>query len=116
MEKPVLKNVMNEKLKDSRNIIQMLSTLEYGAKNNWDFLTPHTDKQLLDFYHVTEYLAKSAYAVHPKDKSARKQWLSKHCSQLKHEENAAQVILEELENLPTPSSKDIALNSHINLF
>ena len=27
-----------------------------GAKDNWSFLTPHTDRQLVDFYHVTEYL------------------------------------------------------------
>jgi hypothetical protein len=72
-----------------------------GAKSNWEFLTPHTDRQLLDFYHVTEYLGKAAYGVYPKEKSARKQWLSDSCSKLKHDQNAAQTILEELENLPT---------------
>jgi hypothetical protein len=74
-----------------------------GAKDNWAFLTPHTDRQLLDFYHVTEYLAKAAEAVHPQKtgKAARKQWLSTRCSQLKHDNNAAQRILEELQYLPT---------------
>ena len=74
-----------------------------GAKDNWAFLTPHTDRQLLDFYHVTEYLAKAAEAVHPQKtaKAARKQWLSTQCSRLKHEHNAAQAILEELQALPT---------------
>ena len=28
-----------------------------GAKNNWSFLEQHTSRQLLDFFHVTEYLA-----------------------------------------------------------
>lgn len=37
-----------------------------GAKDNWTFLEQHTDRQLLDFYHVTEYLAKAAHAVYPK--------------------------------------------------
>lgn len=72
-----------------------------GAKDNWTFLEAHTERQLLDFYHVTEYLAKASLAVYPK-KSAnaqRKQWLSERCSQLKHQENAAQSILDELNAL-----------------
>jgi hypothetical protein len=27
-----------------------------GAKSNWTFLTKHTDRQVLDFYHAVEYL------------------------------------------------------------
>ena len=69
-----------------------------GAKDNWTFLEQHTKRQLVDFYHVTEYLAKAAYAVYPKKntQAKRKQWLSERCSQLKHEKNAAQTILDEL--------------------
>ena len=69
-----------------------------GAKDNWTFLEPHTDRQLLDFYHVTEYLAKVSHAVYPKKtmEAQRKKWLSERCSQLKHEQNAAQAILDEL--------------------
>ncbi len=36
-----------------------------GAKNNWSFLEQHTSRQLLDFFHVTEYLANVAYAAYP---------------------------------------------------
>jgi hypothetical protein len=74
-----------------------------GAKDNWAFLTPHTGSQLLDFYQVTEYLAKAAEAVHPQKtgKAARKLWLSTQCSRLKHDNNAAQTILEGLQSLPT---------------
>ena len=56
-----------------------------GAKDHWAFTTPYTDRQLLDFYHVTEYLAKAAEAVHPQKtgKAARKLWLSTQCSHLK---------------------------------
>jgi hypothetical protein len=72
-----------------------------GAKDNWTFLAPHVDRQLLDFYHVTEYLAKASHAVYPKkkDQIERKQWLSDTCSQLKHEAQAAQVIYDELRGM-----------------
>lgn len=52
-----------------------------GAKNNWSFLEKHTEKQLLDFYHVTEYLAKCAYAAYPQKtgKPERTQWLDERC-------------------------------------
>lgn len=72
-----------------------------GAKDNWTFLEPHTQRQLLDFYHVTEYLAKASYAVYPKKttKAERKKWLSERCSELKHKKNAAQIILDELKAL-----------------
>jgi len=72
-----------------------------GAKDNWTFLAPHVDQQLLDFYHVTEYLANASHAVYPKkdQKIARKQWLSAACHQLKHEPQAAQAIYDELDKI-----------------
>jgi hypothetical protein len=72
-----------------------------GAKDNWTFLAPHVDRQLLDFYHVTEYLAKASHAVYPKkkDQIARKQWHSDTCSQLKYESQAAQIIYDKLKTL-----------------
>ena len=70
-----------------------------GAANNWSFLNKHTEKQLLDFYHVTEYLAKVAYAAHPEKtgKPARQLWLKDRCHQLKHEPGAAKAILKEMQ-------------------
>lgn len=72
-----------------------------GAKNNWPFLEKHTDRQLLDFFHVTEYLAKVAYAAYPgkTDKPKRKIWLDEHCTQLKHESDSAEKIIVEMEKL-----------------
>ena len=69
-----------------------------GAKNNWTFLEKYTEKQLLDFYHVTEYLAKCAYAAYPQKsgKPERTKWLNERCHQLKHNQGAAKIILEEL--------------------
>jgi len=72
-----------------------------GAKSNWDFLKKHTSKQLIDFYHVTEYLAKVAEAAHPAKtgKPERTAWLDERCHQLKHDLGAALSILEEMRAL-----------------
>ena len=107
---------MNWKLKESRNIIQKHFILELQMERRTIGITQHTDKQLLDFYHVTEYLAKAAYAIYPKGKSARKLWLSKRCSQLKHEENAAHNILEELVTYPIIRKYSRRLNCNIDIF
>ena len=68
------------------------------AKINWDFLKKHSEGQLLDFYHVTEYLSKVSEAAYPEKtgKPKRKQWLEERCHQLKHKENAAKDILDEM--------------------
>lgn len=70
-----------------------------GAKDNWRFLNQHTDRQLLDFFHVTEYLAKVAYAAFPQKtgKPERQQWLSDTCHELKHTPDAAHNILKQMQ-------------------
>ncbi len=44
-----------------------------GAKTNWPFLTKHTERQILDFYHAAEYLTIVADAQFARDPKARKQ-------------------------------------------
>jgi hypothetical protein len=68
-----------------------------GAKENWDFLKPHTNEQILDFWHVTEYLAKVAEAVFSKDKFKREEWLDDRCYRLKHKHGMASRLLTEME-------------------
>ncbi|VAX07618.1 hypothetical protein MNBD_GAMMA26-1373 [hydrothermal vent metagenome] len=72
-----------------------------GAKDNWSFLMPHADRQLLDFFHVTEYLGKVAYAAYPQKtgKPNREQWLSDRCHLLKHEVDAAGKLIKEMSAL-----------------
>lgn len=72
-----------------------------GAKNNWPFLSKHTDKQLLDFYHATEYIADASEAAYPGkvDKQNRQVWLKERCHLLKHEVDGAKTILQELKKL-----------------
>jgi len=70
-----------------------------GAKDNWNFLERHTDRQLLDFFHVTEYLAKVAYAAYPQKtgKAQRQEWLATRCHQLKHEPGTVEKLIDEME-------------------
>ena len=77
-----------------------------GAKANWSFLEQHTSRQLLDFFHVTEYLANVSYAAYPgkTDKPKRTIWLDEHCRQLKHEQDAAEILINEMEKLTQKNS------------
>ena len=75
-----------------------------GAKSNWDFLGPHIDEQVLDFYHATQYLARAALAVCKHDEE-REQWLNEQCHNLKHKHHAAQRILRELKQAATTKMK-----------
>src|ERR1700722_3423927 len=68
-----------------------------GAHDNWEFLEKHTNKQTLDFYHATEYLTDVADKVFT-DLIKRKAWLNDRCHQLKHTQNAAANILNEMED------------------
>ena len=82
-----------------------------GAKSNWDFLSPHIDEQVLDFYHATQYLARAAAAI-CRDDDERVQWLDEQCHNLKHKHHAASRILRQLEQtdsatLTPEQSKDL---------
>jgi len=86
-----------------------------GAKNNWGFLEKHTSLQLLDFYHVTEYLANVAYAAYPgkSDKSKRKLWLNERCEKLKHETGAVEILIDEMDKLATKTSLTKTIKSNL---
>jgi hypothetical protein len=72
-----------------------------GAAENWQFLTPHTDRQVIDFYHATEYLADVATAIHPTRKAQRAIWLETACHDLKHNIGAAADLLKTMAAIPT---------------
>jgi len=77
-----------------------------GAKANWSFLEQHTSRQLLDFFHVTEYLATVSYAAYPgkTDKPKRTIWLAERCKQLKREPGAVETLISEMEKLAQKNS------------
>jgi hypothetical protein len=68
-----------------------------GAKVNWDFLEPHVDEQILDFYHASEYMTQAADAMFGSNVRNRHAWLDTHCSLLKHDWHGAQTILKQWE-------------------
>ena len=77
-----------------------------GALCNWEFLGSHTDFQILDFYHATEYLGDVAKVAFPRTKVQREQWLKDACHRLKHKQGAASRLLKEMEALSeTPLSE-----------
>jgi len=67
-----------------------------GAESNWKFLNPHTEEQILDFYHASGYLGIVAEILYPKQLVAQKKWLKDSCHQLKHELGAAQKLYDQM--------------------
>ena len=76
-----------------------------GAVCNWDFLTPHTDYQVLDFYHATQYLADASKAAFARDKAARERWLNDACHALKHKHGAAARLLKQMQSVAEGSPR-----------
>ena len=70
-----------------------------GAAENWDFLAPLTDTQVLDFYHACQYLKGVAKGLYPRSLSQREAWLENQCHALKHEPGAAETILATMQNV-----------------
>ena len=69
-----------------------------GAAENWKFLQPLVDIQVLDFFHATEYLAKASNAAF-KRKPEAEEWLKQTCHILKHEKDGANLLLDALKKL-----------------
>jgi len=67
-----------------------------GAKTNWDLLDKHTEVQVIDFYHATEYLTKVADVVFKKSIDQRDDWLDSACHRLKHELGAPTQLIKEM--------------------
>ncbi len=70
-----------------------------GAKGNWEFLERHTDEQVVDFWHATEYLGKAATVLYRGQVTAREAWMDESCHKLKHEPGGAAAILKQLKYL-----------------
>jgi hypothetical protein len=72
-----------------------------GAPSNWAFLEQHTERQLIDFFHATEYVGKLAQALYPqrRDETNRAHWQHAHCNQLKHDPDALETLVREAARL-----------------
>jgi hypothetical protein len=72
-----------------------------GAQDNWTFLEQHINEEILDFYHVTEYLAMVSKVINKKNIKKQQKWLNYACDLLKNNEYGALILLKEMETLET---------------
>lgn len=63
-----------------------------GAADYLPWLKMHTTTQVLDFWHVSEYIHAAAEAIHSNE-TARKAWIEATCHTLKHEHGGSGRIL-----------------------
>lgn len=91
-----------------------------GASWNWKALEGITDIQMLDFYHVTEYLAKAAKSLFPKNKKKKDDWLDESCHNLKHRPDEAEALLKymtsRLESMTYQTERKETLQSVVTYF
>lgn len=78
-----------------------------GAASNWTFLEANTTYHILDFYHASEYLTEASYAFTNKE-AERRGWLDEACHRLKHEDNGALNLLNEMKQLLKTADKKIS--------
>jgi hypothetical protein len=69
--------------------------LSDGARDYEPWLAARTTWQILDFYHASGYLAGAAAAMH-RGKAERAAWLESACHALKHDAQAANRLLDEM--------------------
>lgn len=84
-----------------------------GAPSNWSFLEQHTQRQLIDFFHVTEYVSKLAQARYPQRSAEQKRsrWQHEHCSNLKQDPKAVDRLIDEAATLSRRTSLSKALRA-----
>lgn len=70
-----------------------------GAKDNWSFLAPFVETEIIDFYHVSEYLAYASKVVNLRNIEEQKKWLENACHCLKNNEGSATILLDEMKEL-----------------
>tara|TARA_B100001964_G_C14165916_1_gene569066 strand:+ start:80 stop:1375 length:1296 start_codon:yes stop_codon:yes gene_type:complete len=95
-------NRMNREIEKVKKIYPQASYVGIadGASDNWTFLESHTTKQITDFYHASEYLAKASQAIFNKNQEKKRIiWLEEHCHNLKHEQDSVIEQLEEFKNI-----------------
>jgi hypothetical protein len=66
-----------------------------GARDHWAWLEERSTWQIVDFWHVSEYLSAAAPAM-KRGRSEQEIWLAQACHRLKHESGAAASLQEEM--------------------
>ena len=65
-----------------------------GARDNWKFLSKHTEVGILDFYHACEYVTKVADVAF-RSKNKRAKWPAESRHRLKHDPRGAAELMRE---------------------
>jgi hypothetical protein len=68
-----------------------------GAKDNWLYLDTVTERQVVDFYHATQYIWGAAEALFAEAGAELRPWVDGWCHRLKHEAGAAAALIADLE-------------------
>lgn len=87
-------------IRDIKSVKKLYSQAKYigvadGAADNWTFLKEYTQVQILDYFHACEYLTSVSNASF-KNPIEGKAWLEEACHTLKHKENGAAELLNEM--------------------
>jgi hypothetical protein len=92
-----------------------------GAASNWTFLEQHTERQLIDFFHATESIAKLAQVRHPQRNAGDKRaaWQNTQCRRLKHDPRVLDDLIAEAFRLSrraslSQSARDTAYSAWID--
>jgi hypothetical protein len=71
-----------------------------GAGSNWNWLNARTDYQVLDFYHLSEYVGKAASALFkPSQEEEKEEWLTNWLHKIKHSNTGAMELRDELNKI-----------------
>lgn len=68
-----------------------------GAAANWAWLTPRTDVQVLDFYHMSTYVCKASEIIFGNKISDREEWTETWLHKIKYSNNGVELLINELE-------------------
>jgi len=74
-----------------------LTAVADGSEDNWTFTRQYTSDECIDFYHASGYLGWVAKAIHPRNPTAREEWLEDRRHKLKHEKGYAKKLLTEMQ-------------------
>ena len=67
-----------------------------GAKDNWLYLDAVTKRQVVDFFHATQYLREAAEPLFADDGAGRRPWVDSCCHRLKHDAGAAGAVVADI--------------------
>ena len=111
--KPTFNYLQDSEIKKIRNCYPntKLIGIGDGAKDNWTFLNSRTDVQILDYYHLSEYIHEFGELLF-KDQKQREEWKNRCDASLfkesKGAENMLTEMIEEYGNITTKGKREKA--------